>query len=143
VDRHLLLAAARWWRSQVEFLIVEGAGGLLCPVTDELTMADLARDLGYPLLIVARATLGTINHTLLTIEAARHRGLAIAGVLLNQAAPPAPDDVSVATNAEQISRLGKVNCLACLPFLSQQDLLDLPQFHTINWQALAQVSSDP
>lgn len=62
--------------------IVEGAGGLLVPLNGREMMADLALRLKLPLLIVARSTLGTINHTLLTLEAARRRNLPVAGVVL-------------------------------------------------------------
>ena len=79
--------AADWWQGRVEVLLIEGVGGLLCPLTEDKTIADLAVALGYPLLVVARAGLGTINHTLLTVEAARHRGLQVAGVVLNEAEP--------------------------------------------------------
>lgn len=64
-------------------LIVEGAGGLLVPVNDEgATMADLALALGLPLVVAAHPGLGTINHVQLTLEAARSRGLQVAGVVL-------------------------------------------------------------
>ena len=66
-------------------VIVEGAGGLLVPVAEQLSMADLARELELPLLVVARAALGTINHTLLTLEVAVARGLSVAGVVISHA----------------------------------------------------------
>ena len=66
-------------------MVVEGAGGLLVPVADGASMADLARALDLPLLVVARAGLGTINHTLLTLEAARARALRVAGVVISHA----------------------------------------------------------
>jgi dethiobiotin synthetase len=64
-------------------MVVEGAGGLLVPLADGVSMADLARALGLPLLVVARASLGTINHTLLTLEVARARALRVAGVVIS------------------------------------------------------------
>jgi dethiobiotin synthetase len=64
-------------------LVVEGAGGLLVPLTKDASMADLARRLRLPLLVVARARLGTINHTLLTLEAAQSRELTVAGVVIS------------------------------------------------------------
>lgn len=73
------LAARHAW------MVVEGAGGLLVPLSATVSMADLARDLGLPLIVVARARLGTINHTLLTLEAAAARGLAVAGVVVSHA----------------------------------------------------------
>jgi dethiobiotin synthetase len=69
-------------------VVVEGAGGLLVPASPEHSMADLARELGLPLLVVARAALGTINHTLLTLEAAVARGLPVAGVVISHAGGP-------------------------------------------------------
>ena len=99
------------WRSQCDLLVVEGAGGLLCPLTEHETMADLALRFQLPLLIVARLGLGTINHTLLTIEAARTRGLQITGVLLNEATPLPIDDISINTNAAEIALRGQVSVL--------------------------------
>ncbi|MBZ5675739.1 MAG: dethiobiotin synthase [Acidobacteriia bacterium] len=63
-------------------VIVEGAGGVLVPVNDSQTMADLMVLLGLPVIVAARSTLGTINHTLLTIEALRARALQVAGVVM-------------------------------------------------------------
>jgi dethiobiotin synthetase len=65
-----------------DLVVVEGAGGLLVPTTPGSTMADLAHELSLPLVVVARTALGTINHTLLTLEAAETRGLEVAGVVL-------------------------------------------------------------
>lgn len=69
-------------------VVAEGAGGLLVPIAEGLSMADLARELDLPLLVVARAALGTINHTLLTLEAAVARGLSVAGVVICHATGP-------------------------------------------------------
>jgi dethiobiotin synthetase len=89
-----------------DWTLVEGAGGLLVPYAPGLDGAGLAKALGLPLLLVARAGLGTINHSLLSLEAARARGLRVLGVLLNGRARPG--DPSVASNAAQIRRLGRV-----------------------------------
>ena len=62
--------------------IIEGAGGVLVPVNESDTMADLMIRLGLPVLVVARTSLGTINHTLLTLEALRRRSLQVAGVVM-------------------------------------------------------------
>jgi dethiobiotin synthetase len=67
-------------------IVVEGAGGLLVPAAEGVSMADLARELGLPLLVVTRASLGTINHTRLTLEAAAARGLGLAGVVISHGA---------------------------------------------------------
>lgn len=135
VDPQLLRDGANWWRGGVDVLLVEGAGGLLCPLTDDETVADLASDLGLPLLIVARQALGTINHTLLTIEVARSRGLRIAGVVLNEVEPVA-GDASAATNADEIESRGQVPVLALMRHGDPAGLLLNRQGHTMDWQAL-------
>ena len=66
-----------------QYVIVEGAGGLMVPLSGGLLIADLARELELPLLVVARPGLGTINHTVLTCFAARQLGLQVAGVIVN------------------------------------------------------------
>ncbi len=70
-------------RADADLVIVEGAGGLLVPISPGLDMAGLAAHMRLPLLVVARAALGTINHTLLTLEAARARGLRVIGVVVS------------------------------------------------------------
>jgi dethiobiotin synthase len=91
--------ASRW--------IVEGAGGVLVPITDTVNMADLIARLGLPAVVVTRTTLGTINHTLLTLEALRHRSIPIAGVIM--VGMPNPD------NLEAIERFGDVHVLGVMP----------------------------
>jgi dethiobiotin synthetase len=83
-----ILAAARALQARHAALLVEGAGGLLVPLTPRETYADLAVALGLPVLVVARAGLGTVNHTALTLEALQARGLAVAGVILNLTGVP-------------------------------------------------------
>jgi dethiobiotin synthetase len=87
VDLGRIRAAAARLAARHELLLVEGAGGLLVPLAPGVSMADLAAGLGYPVLVVARGALGTINHTLLTLEALERRGLALAGVVVCHAAP--------------------------------------------------------
>ena len=101
-----------WWVGRAEVMVVEGVGGLLCPIAEGATVADLAIVLDYPILIVAHRGLGTLNHTLLTVEAARGRGLRVAGVVLN-AARPTTDPIAEATNAEELAiRLEGIAILA-------------------------------
>ena len=135
VDAQLLREGANWWRGRVDVLLVEGVGGLLCPLTDDETVADLAGDLGLPLLIVARQALGTINHTLLTIEVARSRGLRMAGVVLNEV-EPAASDASAATNADEIESRGQVPVLTVVRHGDPAGLLLNRHGHTMDWQAL-------
>lgn len=95
-------------------LIVEGVGGLLVPLTDTLTVRALAAQLGLPLLIAARAGLGTINHTLLTLEAARAAELDVRAVVLTPW--PAKPSVIERSNRETIAQLGEVE-VAGLPYV--------------------------
>lgn len=85
VDLDAIRAAWSRLRARHEVMIVEGAGGLLVPLAERCTMADFAAELGLPLVVVARAALGTINHTLLTLEAIERRGLSLAGVVISHA----------------------------------------------------------
>lgn len=69
-------------------VVVEGVGGLLVPIREDCTVLDLARMMKLPLVVVARPTLGTINHTLLTVKQAIYEGITVAGVILNHTRPP-------------------------------------------------------
>ncbi len=69
-------------------VVVEGIGGVLVPITADFFVADLAKHLGLPVLIVAQAGLGSINHTLLTLECLRNRGAALGGLIFNHPSPP-------------------------------------------------------
>jgi dethiobiotin synthase len=92
-------------------LVVEGAGGLLVPLDDKAYVIDLAAELHLPIVLVARSTLGTINHTLLSLEAIRRRGLPLAGVVVN--GPETPH------NRAAIERYGKAEIIAEIPWLDQ------------------------
>ncbi len=92
-------------------LVVEGAGGLMVPLTDTALVIDLADQLELPVILVARSTLGTINHTLLSIEAIRRRGIPLAGVVVN--GPETPH------NRAAIERYGQVEIIAEIPWLDQ------------------------
>ena len=83
--------AFRQLQRRHRFLIVEGIGGLLVPLSRRRTVADLIRLMDLPVLIVARRRLGTLNHTLLTVQEARRQGLRVLGVVLNAADPPTRD----------------------------------------------------
>jgi dethiobiotin synthetase len=112
-------AAVRVLAGRHEALLVEGAGGLLVPLTDELTFADLAARLGLPVLVVARAGLGTVSHTALTVEAIERRGLRLAGIVLNRTGPV--DDPSVPHNAAEIARITGREPVALLPWVPDID----------------------
>ncbi len=91
IDFSGLVETAKLLASRHDLLLVEGAGGLMVPLAGGLLVADLARQIGLPLLIVCRAALGTVNHTLLTIHAARTMELPVAGFIINGMSPH-PDE---------------------------------------------------
>ena len=94
-------------------LVVEGAGGAMVPLNDDALVIDLAEELWLPVILVARSTLGTINHTLLSLEAIRRRGLPLAGVVIN--GPETPH------NRAAIERYGQVEVIAEIPWLDTVD----------------------
>jgi len=131
VDLAAIDAAFARLRARREFLVVEGAGGLLVPIDAELAMSDLAQRMALPLLVVARAALGTINHTRLTIEAARVRGLPVAGVVISHASGPlsAADEANLAALRGELgaARVGEIPPLAAGE-LPAPDFVDLDRF---------------
>ena len=106
IDRTRLLDAAAHAADGADALIAEGVGGLTVPLCDDYLVRDLARDLGFPVVIVARPELGTINHTLLTLESARAAGLEVAAVVLTKW-PDEPSEMQL-SNRDTIASLGSV-----------------------------------
>jgi len=117
-DRNKIIDCLRKLQARYDVVLVEGAGGILVPIAKNYFMADLARDLGAEVIVVARAGLGTINHSLLTIEQARQRGLAVRGIIFNQTRA-GKKTIPEKTNPEIISRLSGVPVLGELPYLSK------------------------
>jgi dethiobiotin synthetase len=103
IDATLLRTGLAYWRERSDVVLVEGAGGLMSPLSDDDYNIDLAAEFGFPLVIVAANELGVINATLQTLITARTRApkLALAGVVLNQAAPR-EKDASLTSNAEEL-----------------------------------------
>lgn len=122
IDVNALVERARANSNASDTLIVEGVGGLLVPITDDFTVRDLAVELALPLLIAAPSGLGTINHTLLSIEAARAVGLNVAAVVLTPW-PTAPSAMQ-RSNRQTIARLGRVE-VAVLPEIATADIAAL------------------
>jgi dethiobiotin synthetase len=104
-------------KQSCDVVLVEGAGGLLVPVTKQETMADVAKQLDIPVVIIARPDLGTINHTLLTINQAKASGLDIAGVIINRY-PAGTKDIAVRTAPGLIEEYSGVNILGIVPNIS-------------------------
>ena len=115
VDAELLRTGVEYWTDRCDVIVVEGAGGLMSPMAEDDFVADVAFDLGYPLIVVAPNRLGVINQTLQTLITASvfRDGLDVAGVVLNNIDPTRDD--SCRTNRGDLTRycsppvLGEVN----------------------------------
>jgi dethiobiotin synthetase len=113
-------------------VVVEGIGGLLVPLAEGWDVRRLARELGLGVVIAARPGLGTINHTLLTIEAARAAGLSVAAVVLTPW-PAEPSEME-RSNRETIALLGEIE-VTVLPTLRRPDLAELERLGgTLHWR---------
>ncbi|MCB1022937.1 MAG: dethiobiotin synthase [Acidobacteria bacterium] len=112
------------------FWIVEGAGGIQVPINDSELMIDLIKAIQLPALIVARSGLGTINHTLLTLESLRLRGIEIFGVVMN--------GEQNLENKKAIEHYGRVSVLAEMPKFEKLNAEDLSRWGRENkiWQSL-------
>lgn len=137
IDTHLLRTGFDYWKQQqadqkCDFLLVEGAGGLLSPMSDDDYVADLALEFGLPLIVVAANRLGMINETLQTLLTAKayQAGLPVAGIVLNDLQPE-PNDVSRTTNRTELARRTPTPILTHVPF----DANDLPD--PLDWLSLA------
>lgn len=112
VDAALLRSGYEVWRAAYDFVLVEGAGGLMSPLSDDDYNADLARDLGLPLMVVAANRLGVINDVIQTLITAEAKGLRVEGVVLNDTS--ASGDASRATNAVELTQRMGVPLLGCV-----------------------------
>lgn len=118
VDMERLRRAFKAIQKAHDGVLVEGAGGLLVPMAGKKLVADLAKSLGLPLIIIARPGLGTINHSLLSLAEARRRGLEVLAVILNGRAKKS--DLSAAGNAAAIAKFGKVKVLGPLAWKTRR-----------------------
>jgi len=118
--KRVVLDTYKQLAEKYEVIVVEGAGGIMVPLYKRYLFLDLVKDLNLPLMIVARSGLGTINHSLLTIEAARKKGIKILGVVMNSAIK-SKKDISCKTNPEVIAQIGKVSILGIVPHVAHSD----------------------
>ena len=109
VDRSLRIIAR-----DSDVMVVEGVGGVMVPLDGKHTVLDLAKWLNLPAVVVARPSLGTINHTLLTVDALRRTGVRVAGVVINRY-PPDLASVAEETSPRYIEKHGRVPILAIVP----------------------------
>jgi dethiobiotin synthetase len=126
IDPDRVMAAARSAADGVDAIVCEGAGGLLVPLAPSWNMRSCAVELGYPLVVVAPPGLGTINHTLLTVESARSVGLKVAAIVLD----PWPEDPTPieTDNRETIAALSGIEVLS-LPHLDLAHPDTWPHLH--------------
>lgn len=102
VDERLLRDGVERWRGSSDVVVVEGAGGLFSPLGAASLNADVARDLGWPLVIVDAVRLGLIGRTLMAVRAARASGLRVAAIVLSHARPPAGDPADPAGDVQLV-----------------------------------------
>lgn len=124
VNPETLLEGYRNLAAEHEIVIVEGAGGWRVPIAERYDIADLAADLKLPVILVVGNRLGALNHTILTIDSIRSRGLEIAGLVINQLADEL--DTAAITNKGIIEQLTGVPILA--EIIHDQDFLDVEPF---------------
>jgi len=118
IDPEALVRDARALERDWGAVLVEGAGGLLVPIAEGYTFADLAGALDLPVLVVVGSKLGCLNHTLLTLSELERRGLRCAGYVLNEVGPPDPELAhAVATHRATLARFARAPERGCLPHL--------------------------
>ncbi len=120
INRKKIISAYTRLSKKYDFTIVEGAGGIMVPIYKKHLFLDLALDLALPVVIVARPGLGTINHTLLTIEVIRSKGLDVTGVIFN-CTEKATKGIAEKTNPGVIEKLSGVPVLGIIPFSVNSD----------------------
>jgi dethiobiotin synthetase len=133
IDSVLLRAGLEYWRERSEFVIVEGAGGLMSPLGETEYVADLAADFGFPLVVVAPNRIGTINQTLQTLIAAAafRTPLKVAGIVLNELFPCDADDPSTRSNRCELE-------LRCVPPVLAELAFNATEFTgPVAWAELA------
>jgi dethiobiotin synthetase len=138
VDWKKILRGAKYWQSRCDVLLVEGVGGLFSPLDEDHYVADLAVRLGYPLVLVTRNALGTINQTIQSLIAAAvfEDGLPVAGIVINEPFPP-EGDLSTRYNPQELQR-------RCVPPILAHVRFGAGSFdREVAWFKLASPGKDP
>ncbi|MBM7587892.1 dethiobiotin synthetase [Bacillus pakistanensis] len=116
IEPHSIVQQVEKLTNQNNLVFVEGAGGLIVPINDETTMLDLIEKVSLPVILVARAGLGTINHTSLSVMALIQRNIPIAGIILNQNAPDGNEEIEE-DNYRMIEQLTGVPVIGKLQYI--------------------------
>lgn len=134
VDAKLLREGAQPWHGRCDFLLIEGAGGLMSPLTDDEYVADLALDLGYPLVVVVPNQLGVIHSALATLIAAAtfQGGLPVAGLVLNH-----PQPVDLSADPSQSSNQSELEKRCVPPVLTTLGYGEKKFATSVDWRSLA------
>jgi dethiobiotin synthetase len=106
--------------ARYEALVVEGIGGLMVPIAKDYYVLDLAKEMGLPLVVVARPGLGTINHIMLTVHCALKAGLTVAGIVINYTQPP-ENSLAEETNPKLLSQISPVPIIGIFPYLRSKE----------------------
>jgi dethiobiotin synthase len=121
-----ILNSAEWLSRRYQPLVIEGAGGLAVPLNERELMLDLIAELALPVLLVGHSGLGTINHTLLSVEALRRRDIRVAGIVLNETQPVFPTERYIHDdNLRTIAEMGEIASVTRIPYLGQPSRMEL------------------
>lgn len=142
IEWNAIDSAIQSMSGQSDTLIVEGIGGVMVPIARKITVLDMIAWLGIPTVIVGRASLGTINHTLLTLQALRAAKIPIAGVVINRYPPETPG-AAEETNPRAIEKWGNVPILCMVPQFKGPAIPQLPAdvisaIEPVDWIAKSQ-----
>lgn len=124
VELHRIFKSLETLKKKYDYLFVEGIGGVMVPLIKEekkksfYFVRDLIKDMQLPAVVVTRPSLGTINHTLLTMEALKNKKIPIKGFIINFS-EPAKNDIAEKTNPQILKELVDVPCLGILPYLTE------------------------
>jgi dethiobiotin synthetase len=121
IDLDKIKTAYKELSNRYDVIIIEGIGGLLVPIKKDHFVIDLAKDFGLPIIVVSKPGLGTINHTMLTVNCAIKEGLTIAGIIINYCQPP-ERTLAENTNPEIIRRLSPVPVIGIFPYLKDLEI---------------------
>lgn len=145
IDYEAIVTAYNYLCENTDVVIVEGIGGALVPIDAEYTVMDLAVEFNLPTVIVARPNLGTINHSLLTIEAVRQAGLPVAGLVIS-GYNAFEADVAEETSPDVICGFGNTNLLSIVPLDEESSVEDgrlgegiVETLSFCDWKALSEL----
>lgn len=137
VDIDKIQKAYKVLSKKYEVVIVEGIGGLLVPIKKDYFVLDLAEELGLPVIVVSMPGLGTINHTMLTVNYAIKEGLDIAGIIINYSHPP-ENTIAENTNPEVLKEISHVPIIGIFPYLKdfESDTIESAAVKNLNLEMI-------